>query len=190
MFEFRRGQGGDVSEWERSTAEVLLVKMRCHVFPPSSLSLSPSPAAAGFCLCDANCFCYLCQVPTLSQHILQTGPGPSAAFCVCLRVEKKLRCHLQRVHHCSSSRPWLSEWHNDTHSHTLSEVEGICGGARKQKWHMQLLKWNKIIQEVPALRRDTVLCKAFTFCKPYRDKFKTETVQTYVLLCIWFSDIF
>lgn len=52
------------------------------------LSLSLSPAASGLCLCDANCFCYLCQVPTLPQHILQTGPGPSAAFCVCLRNEK------------------------------------------------------------------------------------------------------
>lgn len=47
-----------------------------------------SPAASGPCLCDANCFCYLCQVPTLPRHILQTGPGPSAAFCVCLRNEK------------------------------------------------------------------------------------------------------
>lgn len=59
------------------------------VFLRHPLPLSPpSPAASGLCLCDANCFCYLCQVPTLPQHILQTGPGPSAAFCVCLRNKK------------------------------------------------------------------------------------------------------
>lgn len=46
-----------------------------------------STAAPGLSLCDANCFCYSCQVPTLPQHILQTGPSPSAAFCVCLRSE-------------------------------------------------------------------------------------------------------
>lgn len=46
-----------------------------------------STAAPGLSLCDANCFCYSCQVPTLPQHVLQTGPGPSAAFCVCLRNE-------------------------------------------------------------------------------------------------------
>lgn len=46
-----------------------------------------STAAPGLSLCDANCFCYSCQVPTLPQHILQTSPSPSAAFCVCLRSE-------------------------------------------------------------------------------------------------------
>lgn len=73
-----------------------------------------SPTASGLCLRDANCFCYLCQVPTLPQHILQTGPGPSAAFCVCLRNEKNVGCHLQQAQHCSSSRAvavGVPQWH-------------------------------------------------------------------------------
>lgn len=50
-----------------------------------------STAAPGLSLCDANCFCFSCQVPTLPQHILQTGPGPSAAFFLCLFKKRELR---------------------------------------------------------------------------------------------------
>lgn len=58
-----------------------------HTLSPPTHTLSST--ASGLSLRDANCFCYLCQVPTLPRHILQTGPGPSAAFCVCSRNEKE-----------------------------------------------------------------------------------------------------
>lgn len=57
--------------------------------PPHAHTHTLSSTASGLSLRDANCFCYLCQVPTLPRHILQTGPGPSAAFCVCSRNEKE-----------------------------------------------------------------------------------------------------
>ena len=117
----------DEEKWAHGSAEVLSVQMRHHVFPPPPpLSLS-SLAAPGLCLCDANCFCYSCQVPTLPQHILQTGPWSLSCFLCLFKEWKNVCCHLRRAHHCSSSRPWLSECHNDTHSHTLSEVEGGGG---------------------------------------------------------------
>lgn len=176
---------GSLRVCEHSSAKVLSVKMRCRVFPPSSpsLSLSLPPAASGLCLCDANCFCYLCQVPTLPQHILQTGPGPSAAFCVCLRNEKM--CAAICNEHTTVPPPGRdcqsATMIGYTFTHTLSEVEKkkeeeLCGReTRKQNWHIQLLIWNKIIQEVPVLmhlacgREDTVhLKKPFKFCKPMR----------------------
>lgn len=45
-----------------------------------------SPGAPG-CLCDANCFCYLCQVPTVLWHSTDRTESLSY-FCVCLRNEK------------------------------------------------------------------------------------------------------
>lgn len=98
------------------------MKIRCRVLP-TILSHFLSPAASGLCLCDANCFCYLCQVPTLPQHILQTGPGPSAAFCVCLRNEKM--CAAICSEHTTvppPGRDCQSATMKHT-SHTLSEVE-------------------------------------------------------------------
>lgn len=85
-----------------------------------------SPIAPGI-LRDANCFCYLCQVPTVPQHIIQTEPGPLTAFCVCLRTE---RMPLAICEKClfSSSWPWfyllfllLSVHHLDICSQILSE---------------------------------------------------------------------
>lgn len=130
MFELWRGKEGDLSECAHSSAEVLSVKMRCRVFPPS---LSPSPAASGLCLCDANCFCYLCQVPTLPQHILQTGPGPSAAFCVCLRNEKM--CAAICSEHTTvppPGRDCQSATMIHIHTHSLSEVEKTMWWGNKK----------------------------------------------------------
>lgn len=126
---------------------------------------------------------------TYSSPAHSTDRPWSLSCFLCLFKEwKNVCCHLQRAHHCSSSRPWLSECHNDTHSYTLSEVEkkkekektGGGGKTRKQNWHIQLLIWNKIIQEVPVLmhltcgREHTVHLKkkkkAFKFCKPCREK--------------------
>lgn len=162
VFELWRGKEGDLLECAQSSAKVLLVKMRCRVFPPS---LSLSPAASGLCLCDANCFCYLCQVPTLPQHILQTGPGPSAAFCVCLRNEKM--CAAICSEHTTvppPGRDCQSATMMHIHTHSLRCRKKLCGReTRKQNWHIQLLIWNKIIQEVPVLmhlvrgKEDTVV---------------------------------
>lgn len=94
-----------------------------------------STAAPGLSLCDANCFCYSCQVPTLPQHILQTGPSPSAAFCVSLRSEslekkkkkkhktKRCACHLQLLRHCPPPPA-------AAHFHTVSQN---CGGNQEKK---------------------------------------------------------
>lgn len=105
------------------------------------LPLSPlSPAASGLCLRDANCFCYLCQVPTLPQHILQTGPGPSAAFCVCLRGKKNVHSHLWWARHCSTPPPPGCGCHSATmmHIHVLSQrkkkkKKKILCGSKKTK---------------------------------------------------------
>lgn len=62
--------------------------VRTHSLPqhPLSLSFSPPLLLRGLLPTrDANCFCYLCQVPTLPRHILQTGPCSLSCFlCVCV----------------------------------------------------------------------------------------------------------
>lgn len=102
------------------------MKIRYRVFPPPS---PLSPAASGLCLHDANCFCYLCQVPTLPRHILQTGPGPSAAFCVCLRSEKKMCAAI--CSECTTVPPPGCDCLSATmvHIHTLS-----CECGKKSMW--------------------------------------------------------
>lgn len=45
-----------------------------------------SPGAPG-CWCDANCFCYLCQEPTVLWHSTDRTESLSY-FCVCLRKKK------------------------------------------------------------------------------------------------------
>lgn len=57
-----------------------MVKIRCRVLT------SALPRAPG-CLRDANCFCYLCQVPTVLWHSTDRSESLSY-FCVCLRNEK------------------------------------------------------------------------------------------------------
>ena len=124
----------------------------------STISLQLLRASA---LRDANCFCYLCQVPTLPRHILQTGPGPSAAFCVCLRNEKKKKQKKKKGGWPKQTSAPLfpppgravQGWQREKRSHALSEVERKCAVEKQENktWHVQPLIWNKIIQEVPVL---------------------------------------
>lgn len=86
MFELCRGQEGDVCVCVHAC---VCAQLCWGLLSENETSLPTLSAAPGLSLCDANCFCYSCQVPTLPQHILQTGPGPSADLCVCLRSKFK-----------------------------------------------------------------------------------------------------
>lgn len=153
------------------------------LFPPRlTHTHTLSSTASGLSLRDANCFCYLCQVPTLPRHILQTGPGPSAAFCVCSRNEKeKKRSALPSA----ASAPLfllpavavgLPQW--DKFTHSLRGWKKKCVRAwemRTQNWHKELLIRNKIIP-VWWLRKTLHYKKAERRCC----KFKTGSFKLHL----------
>lgn len=113
---------------------------------------APPPAASGLCFLDANCFCYLCQLPTLTRHFPADKPRSLGCFlCLFKLWKKRTSAPPPSARQQSSSRPRLSTvpWR-----HTSSPaLRGSKINTRKQKWQLLLLIWNKIIQEISVLTK-------------------------------------
>lgn len=116
-----------------------MVKIRCRVLT------SAVPRAPG-CLRDANCFCYLCQVPTVLWHSTDRSESLSY-FCVCLRNEmmhlaicvKKTCLSLGPACfgvscgcHCAATVQCRKQL-LDTHSHSFPEVSAEGKSCTVQK---------------------------------------------------------
>lgn len=114
------------------------MKMRRRVSSPPTHSLPPPRPTHTHTLSPqplrASPYVTLIVFATYAKYLLFPGTFyrqalvPQLLFVSVQGMKKKKEkkeacCHLQRAHHCSSSRPWLSDCHNETNSHTLSEDE-------------------------------------------------------------------